>query len=44
MNISNWELGVVLPIEEETDIPAPYLRPAPRYRDSQEAWTQSMEW
>ncbi|KAI7897075.1 tyrosyl-DNA phosphodiesterase-domain-containing protein [Mucor mucedo] len=44
MNISNWELGVVLPIHEDTDIPAPYLRPAPRYRDSQEAWTQNMEW
>lgn len=44
MNISNWELGVILPIYENTDIPAPYLRPAPRYQDSQEAWTQNMEW
>ncbi|OBZ81552.1 Tyrosyl-DNA phosphodiesterase 1 [Choanephora cucurbitarum] len=44
MSISNWELGVVLPLTENTDIPAPYLRPAPRYRPSQQAWTQDMEW
>ncbi|KAI7901975.1 tyrosyl-DNA phosphodiesterase-domain-containing protein [Cokeromyces recurvatus] len=44
MNISNWELGVVLPIFEKSDFPAPYLRPAPRYQSSQEAWTQNMEW
>ncbi|KAG2236996.1 hypothetical protein INT48_001763 [Thamnidium elegans] len=44
MNISNWELGVVLPIYEETDIPAPYLRPPPRYQSNQDAWTQNMEW
>lgn len=41
---SNWELGVVLPIYEETDIPAPYLRPPPRYQSNQDAWTQNMEW
>ncbi|CAO3610965.1 unnamed protein product [Cunninghamella echinulata] len=42
MNISNWELGVVLPITSESDYPAPYLRPAPRYQSSQQAWTQDM--
>ena len=44
VDVSNWELGVVLPLTENTDIPAPYLRPAPRYRPSQQAWTQDMEW
>ncbi|KAI8082631.1 tyrosyl-DNA phosphodiesterase-domain-containing protein [Gilbertella persicaria] len=44
MNISNWELGVVLPLTEGTNIPAPYLRPAPRYQPSQKAWTQQSEW
>ncbi|SAM04854.1 hypothetical protein [Absidia glauca] len=44
MNISNWELGVVLPITEESDFPTPYQRPAPRYRPGQEAWTQDMDY
>ncbi|KAI8643778.1 tyrosyl-DNA phosphodiesterase I [Parasitella parasitica] len=44
MNISNWELGVVLPIYENSEYPAPYLRPAPRYQPSQQAWTQDMEY
>ncbi|CAO3618381.1 unnamed protein product [Cunninghamella blakesleeana] len=42
MSISNWELGVVLPITSESDYPAPYLRPAPRYGPNQQAWTQDM--
>ncbi|CEG64799.1 hypothetical protein RMATCC62417_01711 [Rhizopus microsporus] len=42
LNISNWELGVVLPLYEDSDIPAPYLRPPPRYQPDQDAWTQNM--
>lgn len=41
---SNWELGVVLPLYEDSDIPAPYLRPPPRYQQGQNAWTQNMGW
>jgi tyrosyl-DNA phosphodiesterase-1 len=41
---SNWELGVVFPLYEDTDIPAPFLRPPPRYQPEQDAWTQNMEW
>ncbi|KAI8992485.1 tyrosyl-DNA phosphodiesterase I [Pilobolus umbonatus] len=44
MNISNWELGVVFPLTDESDIPAPYLRPPPRYNPGQMPWTQIMEW
>ncbi|CEP13302.1 hypothetical protein [Parasitella parasitica] len=44
MNISNWELGVVLPLYENSEYPAPYLRPAPRYKPSQQAWTQDMDY
>ncbi|KAI9487203.1 MAG: tyrosyl-DNA phosphodiesterase-domain-containing protein [Benjaminiella poitrasii] len=44
LSISNWELGVVLPLFENSEYPAPYLRPAPRYQTSQEAWTQDMGW
>ncbi|KAL7334984.1 hypothetical protein PS15p_200532 [Mucor circinelloides] len=44
MNISNWELGVVLPLYDDSEYPAPYLRPAPRYQPSQQAWTQDMEY
>ncbi|KAK4511596.1 uncharacterized protein ATC70_012812 [Mucor velutinosus] len=44
MNISNWELGVVLPLYDDSQYPAPYLRPAPRYQPSQQAWTQNMEY
>ncbi|KAI8377756.1 tyrosyl-DNA phosphodiesterase-domain-containing protein [Radiomyces spectabilis] len=44
MSISNWELGVVLPIYEDTNIPAPYRRPVPPYRPEQEPWMQDREW
>ncbi|ORZ22399.1 tyrosyl-DNA phosphodiesterase-domain-containing protein [Absidia repens] len=44
MNISNWELGVVLPITKNSDFPTPYQRPAPRYQPGQEAWTQDMDY
>ncbi|KAL9555983.1 hypothetical protein MBANPS3_002097 [Mucor bainieri] len=44
MSISNWELGVVLPLYDDSQYPAPYLRPAPRYQPSQQAWTQNMEY
>ncbi|KAG1442514.1 hypothetical protein G6F56_011034 [Rhizopus delemar] len=44
LSISNWELGVVLPLYEDSDIPAPYLRPPPRYQQGQNAWTQNMGW
>ncbi|KAG1040269.1 hypothetical protein G6F46_012053 [Rhizopus delemar] len=44
LSISNWELGVVFPLYEDTDIPAPFLRPPPRYQPEQDAWTQNMEW
>ncbi|KAI9033710.1 tyrosyl-DNA phosphodiesterase-domain-containing protein [Phycomyces nitens] len=42
IRISNWELGVVFPINESTDIVAPYIRPPPKYRTGQNAWTQEM--
>ncbi|KAI7867646.1 tyrosyl-DNA phosphodiesterase I [Spinellus fusiger] len=42
ISMSNWELGVVMPIYESTEIVAPFLRPAPRYRDGQSAWTQDL--
>ncbi|KAL0082386.1 tyrosyl-DNA phosphodiesterase I [Phycomyces blakesleeanus] len=42
IRMSNWELGVVFPINESTDIVAPYIRPPPKYRAGQNAWTQSM--
>ncbi|KAI8089946.1 tyrosyl-DNA phosphodiesterase-domain-containing protein [Halteromyces radiatus] len=44
MNISNWELGVVLPITDDSDFPSPYIRPAPRYKPGQQAWTQDMDY
>ncbi|KAI8337293.1 tyrosyl-DNA phosphodiesterase I [Chlamydoabsidia padenii] len=44
INISNWELGVVLPITKESDFPTPYQRPAPRYKPGQQAWTQDMDY
>lgn len=37
---SNWELGVILPLYEDSDIPVTYVRPPPRYRAGQDAWTQ----
>ncbi|KAI7882772.1 phospholipase D/nuclease [Lichtheimia hyalospora FSU 10163] len=40
MSINNWELGVVLPLYEDSDIPVTYIRPPPRYRTGQDAWTQ----
>ncbi|KAI8879910.1 phospholipase D/nuclease [Backusella circina FSU 941] len=43
MNISNWELGVVFPLYKNTSIPAPYLRPPPKYSVNQSAWTQDMQ-
>ncbi|KAI8139443.1 tyrosyl-DNA phosphodiesterase I [Fennellomyces sp. T-0311] len=44
MAISNWELGVVLPLYENSDIPVTYVRPPPRYKPSQDAWTQDIDW
>ncbi|KAG2215600.1 hypothetical protein INT45_000962 [Circinella minor] len=44
MAINNWELGVVLPLYEDSHIPVTYIRPPPRYKPSQNAWTQDMEW
>ncbi|KAI8984565.1 tyrosyl-DNA phosphodiesterase-domain-containing protein [Mycotypha africana] len=44
LRISNWELGVVLPMYENSDYVAPYLRPAPQYQPNQQAWTQNMNW
>lgn len=40
MSINNWELGVILPLYEDSDIPVTYVRPPPRYRPGQDAWTQ----
>ncbi|ORZ03026.1 tyrosyl-DNA phosphodiesterase-domain-containing protein [Syncephalastrum racemosum] len=39
-SINNWELGIVLPLHDTSDIPAPYLRPPPRYKPGQQPWTQ----
>ncbi|KAI9248880.1 tyrosyl-DNA phosphodiesterase I [Phascolomyces articulosus] len=44
MAINNWELGVVIPLYEDSDIPVTYRRPPPRYKPSQNAWTQDMSW
>ncbi|KAF7729254.1 hypothetical protein EC973_004784 [Apophysomyces ossiformis] len=44
MNMNNWELGIVLPIYDSTEIPSPFRRPAPPYKPGQDAWTQDMEW
>ncbi|KAI9494314.1 tyrosyl-DNA phosphodiesterase I [Zychaea mexicana] len=44
MAINNWELGVVLPLYEDSNIPVTYVRPPPRYKPSQNAWTQDAEW
>ncbi|KAI9310710.1 tyrosyl-DNA phosphodiesterase-domain-containing protein [Dichotomocladium elegans] len=42
MSMSNWELGVVLPIYEDSQIPVTYRRPPPRYKPDQEPWMQDM--
>ncbi|KAG2176438.1 hypothetical protein INT43_005678 [Umbelopsis isabellina] len=50
MVISNWELGVVLPILNDggddkhicQGIPVPFARPAERYLSDQEPWTQDL--
>ncbi|KAG0171189.1 hypothetical protein DFQ28_004094 [Apophysomyces sp. BC1034] len=44
MTMNNWELGVVLPLYDSTEIPSTYRRPAPLYRPGQDAWTQDFEW
>ncbi|KAL1934864.1 hypothetical protein VTP01DRAFT_7046 [Rhizomucor pusillus] len=40
LTMNNWELGVVLPIYNEGDIPITFIRPPPPYRPDQEPWIQ----
>ncbi|ORX51710.1 phospholipase D/nuclease [Hesseltinella vesiculosa] len=42
LTMSNWELGVVLPMDKNSEYPSPYVRPAPKYRSDQQPWLQDL--